>query len=99
MARAFFLNLVLGLSLFSLSAFAASNVEVKIDGMTCASCVKSVTDKLSKVPNVDKASIKVVLAKKSATLSVSSADAATIEQIKKAITDAGYTVVGDIQVN
>ncbi len=80
-------------------AFGAANIEVKIDGMTCAGCVEAVTRKLEQVPNVDKASIKVVLKENTARLSVVSADEQTFKAIKKAVTSAGYKVVGEIKVN
>lgn len=93
-------QLVLSLLFFLPSlALAASNIEVKIDGMTCAGCVNAVTKKLENVPNVDKASIQVVLKEKTAKLSVSSADEKTLEAIKKAVAEAGFKVVGDIKVN
>ena len=79
-------------------AFASSNLEVKIDGMTCDHCVKSITENLSKIKNVDKASIKVILKENMAKLSVAKADDATMEQIKKAVSAAGYKVT-EVKVN
>jgi len=87
------------LFVFPSLAFATSNIEVKIDGMTCGGCVKAVTQKLEKVPNVDKSTIKVVLKEKTARLTVSSADEQTLEAIKNAVAEAGFKVVGDIKVN
>jgi copper chaperone CopZ len=65
---------------------------VKIEGMTCESCVNSVTKALAKLPGVTKDSVKVVLKEKKATLTVSEDKKELSEQIKKAIEGAGYTV-------
>jgi copper chaperone CopZ len=70
----------------------AQNYDVKIEGMTCDSCVKSVTSALSKLPNIDPKSVKVVLKAKTATLTMNDAKPETIEAIKKAIATAGYKV-------
>lgn len=92
-------TLVSALTLVSSLALATpKNVDVKIDGMTCESCVKAVTAKLAQVPNIDKASIHVLLKEKKATLTVANADQAAMTAIKKAVADAGYKVVGEPQI-
>ena len=81
------------LTLASGVAFAeAANYNVKIDGMTCDSCVNSVSAALAKIPGVSKDTVKVVLKDKKATLTVAEDKKEISEQIKKAIQDAGYTV-------
>lgn len=91
--------LIAGFVFLPFVALAANQVQIKIEGMSCEACVKSVKANLEKIPNVDQASVKVILKEKTATLSVKSADAATLESIKKAVTDAGYKVAGDVNVN
>jgi copper chaperone len=87
------LSLLLGSLLIPFAAFAGpKNYDVKIEGMTCGSCVKSVTTALSKIPNVDEKSVKVVLKEKTATLMIDEANTEASEQIKKAIEEAGFTV-------
>ena len=81
-------------ALSPLSAWAdAKNYSVKIDGMTCAACVKSVTSALSKVPGIDAKSVSVVLKENKASLTVTEDKADSADQIKKAIESAGYKVV------
>ena len=76
-----------------LLAFAGQqNYDVKVEGMTCESCVKSLTAALKKVPGIDAKSVKVVLSSKSASVSVTEDKKESAAQIKKAIEDAGYTV-------
>ncbi|TFK87058.1 heavy metal translocatin, partial [Polyporus arcularius HHB13444] len=61
-------------------------VELSVDGMTCASCVNTVTGLLSDIPGVSE--IAVNLIGKSATAIIQRRDLAP--QIKDAIDDAGY---------
>ncbi len=95
MLRSLVLSAVFALVATPLIAFAnPQNVEVKIDGMTCASCAKKVTENLQKVPNLDKASVKIDLAANTAKVKVANADAQTIAAIQDAVTKAGYKVTG-----
>lgn len=74
-------------------AFATpKNYDVAIEGMTCDSCVKSVTSALSKVPNVDAASVKVNLKGKKATVTMKEDNKETVAAVKKAIEDVGFKV-------
>ena len=60
---------------------------VSIDGMCCEHCAKRVEDKLSAVENV--ISVDVKLKKKIAV--IRHREEVSAEEIKKLITDAGYT--------
>ncbi len=77
------------------AAVASKTVDVKIDGMTCDHCAGAVKEKLSQIPNIDKSKVQIVLKESKATLDVQEADAATMEAIKKAVKDAGFTVAGE----
>ena len=94
MSRALFATVIFA----SLVAKAEQNVEIKIEGMACESCQKSVTNKLMQVPNIKTAKVRVVLKENKALLKVKNANSETIEAIKKAIADAGYKVVGKPKV-
>ena len=61
--------------------------KLKIEGMTCNHCVKSVTEALAKVPGVDKV-IDVSLAQKEAVVSGDAQPAALVS----AVADLGYEV-------
>ena len=61
--------------------------KLKIEGMTCNHCVKSVTEALAKVPGVDKV-VDVSLDQKEAVVN-GSADAAALVS---AVADLGYEV-------
>lgn len=82
----------------SLTLAADKNYEVKIDGMTCAPCAQAVTAALEKVEGIEKASVKVVLKAKSATLRLKDDNQETVAAIKAAIKKAGYTVTSVAQV-
>jgi len=85
--------LIANLVLTPLSALAApTSYDVKIDGMTCGSCVDNVKAALSKLPNVDKGSVKVVLKNKTATLTFTDDKKENMDAVKKAVENAGYKV-------
>lgn len=85
--------LVFSILVSPLAAWAGSQTyDVKIDGMTCDSCAKQITSALSKLPNVDAKSVKVVVSEKKAVLTVSEDKKEMSEQIKKAIEGAGFKV-------
>lgn len=66
------------------------NTDIRIDGMTCGGCVKSVENALGQVDGVLK--VAVSLEDKKATVSFD--DSKTNEaMLKEAIEDAGYDVV------
>lgn len=61
--------------------------------MHCGDCAKKVSEALKALPEVEKGSVKVILASKTATLQVKPGAKVTADQIKKAIeTKTGYTV-------
>lgn len=82
-------NLVLAPNLVFASP---TSYDVKIDGMTCGSCVNNVKAALSKLPNVDKGSVKVVLKNKTATLTFTDDKKENMDAVKKAVESAGYQV-------
>ena len=61
-------------------------VELSVDGMTCASCVNTVTGLLSDIPGVSEVAVNLI--GKSATAVIQRRDIAP--QLKEAIDDAGY---------
>ena len=61
-------------------------VELSVGGMTCASCVTTVTGLLSEIPGVSEVSVNLI--GKSATALIAKRDLAP--QLKEAIDDAGY---------
>ena len=70
------------------SAVFARTVEVEIDGMTCAFCVDSLERKFKKMDAVEK--VQVSLKTKTVRLETAK-DLPTIESIKQAVLDAGFT--------
>lgn len=87
------LRLFFVLMLAPIMAFAeAKSYQISIDGMTCDSCVKSVTTALSQLNHVDPSSVQVILKAKKATLIVKEENKETTEAIKKAIESVGYKV-------
>ncbi|KAI9001426.1 heavy metal translocatin [Trametes punicea] len=64
-------------------------VELSVDGMTCASCINTITDLLSDIPGVS--GVVVSLLGKSATAVVENQD--LVPQLTEAINDAGYEAV------
>ena len=85
--------LILALALSPLAAFAGTPIDVKISGMTCGSCVKSVTEALSKLEGIEKESLKVELKGTHATLSVVKNEPKTMDAIKAAVKQAGFEVI------
>lgn len=94
--RAFLLSLLFVLPLTSFAA-KAGTYEVKIDGMTCEPCAQSVTKALQKIPNLEKDAVTVVLKENKATVRTANVSKETSEQIKQAITKAGYTVTSIVE--
>jgi copper chaperone len=62
-------------------------IKLKIEGMTCNHCVKSVTEALAKVPGVEKV-VEVSLAQKEAVVS----GHAQVAALVNAVADLGYEV-------
>lgn len=68
-------------------------VEMAKGQMHCADCAKKVSEALKSLPNVEQNSVKVILAKNTATLQVKQGSTVTSELIKKTIEEkTGYTV-------
>jgi len=63
--------------------------KIKIQGMSCQHCVMSVTKALGSIPGVK--SLKVDLVKGEATFE--NTQEASLEEIRKAVEEAGYKVV------
>ena len=75
------------MALLADSAFART-VEVEVHGMTCAFCVDSLARKFREMDSVDK--VQVSLKAKIVRLETDD-NLPTIESIKKAVRDAGFT--------
>jgi copper ion binding protein len=67
-----------------------AQAKIKISGMTCDHCVKTVEKGIRALQGVNR--VKVDLATQSAEVAYAP-DKVTPDQIKKAITDAGYQVM------
>ncbi len=67
-------------------------VTLRVDGMTCASCVVHVEDALEEVPGVSEAQVN--LATETATVAYDPEEA-TPQDLLEAVDDAGYTAVAD----
>lgn len=62
-------------------------VELKVEGMDCEGCVKSVTRMLAGVPGVEKVNVSLAEGKASVTYDPAKSDVA---QMKRAVERAGY---------
>ena len=86
------MNKVLLLPLFAVMAFAqlasAKTIEVDVHGMTCALCVDSLNRAFEKMEGVSK--VEVSMKMKKIRLETES-ESPTIEKIKQAILDSGFT--------
>jgi Cu+-exporting ATPase len=71
---------------------ALQRVELKVDGMTCASCVGRVEKALLKIPGVSSATVNLATEK----ASVDALSTVTVSDLKAAIAKAGYSAT-DIQ--
>jgi Cu+-exporting ATPase len=67
----------------------SKQLNLKLEGMTCAHCVASVTKELAKLPGAK--DVQVDLATQSATLSAD--DSVAEPQVAEAIDEAGYKLV------
>ncbi|MGV9762978.1 heavy-metal-associated domain-containing protein [Micromonospora tulbaghiae] len=61
-----------------------------VTGMTCAHCVKAVTEELSALPGVEEVRIDLT----SGTATVISAAPLSAESVRAAVDEAGYELVG-----
>lgn len=81
------------LFLFPLSLLAAGKqvVDIDIEGMSCKFCAYSVQKSLSKLPGVEMAEVNIDNQK--AHIVMSAGNQADVEQLKKKISDSGFTPV------
>lgn len=70
---------------------AATTQELRVEGMTCAHCVRAVTDELNAVPGVEVVDIDLRAGDVS-TVRISSAGSASTEDLAAAVDEAGYTL-------
>jgi len=89
----FLLGISLGFILIPIYAFAAGGqvVDVDIEGMSCKFCAYSVQKNLKKIPGVEQAEVNIET--KKAHVVMAEGQQANIEQIKKKISEAGFTPV------
>jgi copper ion binding protein len=66
---------------------AKSNIELKVEGMTCDGCVRSVERKLSKVDGVESASVNLAAGKATVAYDDSRAQ---VDQLIAAVEQIGY---------
>lgn len=85
-------TLVLILALAPMAAFAGTKVDVKVEGMTCGSCVKKVNDELAKLTDVEPGSVAVMLEGNHATLTLKTGDKKSMAAVEAAVKKAGYKV-------
>ena len=80
----------LSISLFWLPTSHARNIEIDVYGMTCAFCVDSLERKFSKMQSVSKVEVSLKLKK----IRLQTEEALpTLETIKQAVLDTGFTPV------
>jgi copper ion binding protein len=65
----------------------------EVKGMTCGHCVGSVTQEISALPGVE--NVDVVL--ETGKVTVKSGTALTVDQVREAVDEAGYELVGVTQ--
>ncbi|WP_295779454.1 heavy metal-associated domain-containing protein [uncultured Microbacterium sp.] len=70
---------------------ASTTQELRVDGMTCAHCVRAVTDELNAVPGVRVVDVDL-RAGETSLVRVSSTGVATPDDLAAAIDEAGYTL-------
>ena len=66
---------------------AMETIDLKVEGMDCEGCVKSVTRMLAGVPGVEKVNVSLAEGKASVTYDPAKSDVA---QMKRAVERAGY---------
>jgi copper chaperone CopZ len=64
-----------------------------VDGMSCEHCVHAVTEEVSALPTVTDVAIELV-PDGTSTVTVDSGEPLSDDQIRQAIDEAGYTLVG-----
>lgn len=89
MKRSLTLTLLATLAMMTQTVF-AKTLEVEVDGMTCAFCVDSLERKLTAMPSVAKVQVSL---KANKVRLETDGDTPSVETIKQAILDAGFTPV------
>lgn len=84
--------IALGTAFLAHTSFASEPITVKVSGMTCGNCVKSITEALKGIEGVEPGSIEVSLKGQTAKLKVLKADQKTLEAVRSAIEKLKYTV-------
>ena len=69
---------------------APQTYNVKVEGMTCDSCVRAVTGMLQQIPGADAKSVKVILKENRATVTVAEDRKEIANEIKAAIEKVGF---------
>jgi copper chaperone CopZ len=69
----------------------AITTQYLVDGMTCNHCVSSVTEEVSAIDGVESVNIELNVGG-SSKVTVLSARALPVEQVRKAVTEAGYAL-------
>jgi copper chaperone len=70
-----------------------STTRYEVEGMTCEHCVRSVTEEVGALPGVQTVEVELVSGGRS-TVSVEASEALTEAQVREAVAEAGYTLVG-----
>ena len=70
-----------------------STTRYQVEGMTCEHCVASVTEEVGALPGVQAVEVELVSGGRS-TVTVEAAASLTDEQVRAAVSEAGYTLVG-----
>ncbi len=68
-----------------------STQTVKVTGMTCHHCVMSVTEEVGEIPGVTNVTVDLV-ADGASTVTITSDEPISDEQISAAVTEAGYAI-------
>ncbi|HSE54698.1 MAG TPA: heavy-metal-associated domain-containing protein [Nocardioidaceae bacterium] len=70
-----------------------STTRYQVEGMTCEHCVASVKEEVGALPGVSAVEVELVTGGRS-TVSVEAAGPLTDAQVREAVAEAGYTLVG-----
>ena len=69
-----------------------ATINIKIEGMTCSHCVASVTEEVSALDGVESVSVDLKVGGASRIMVVSHRPV-PVDQVRDAVTEAGYTLV------
>ncbi|MGH8109495.1 MAG: heavy-metal-associated domain-containing protein [Arenimonas sp.] len=88
-----FSKIVLAISIFLMPIFAqAKTIEMEVNGLVCAFCAQGIEKTMRKFPATE--DVVVSLENKLVAISLKNGQDISDAQLKKAITDAGYTMLG-----